>query len=331
MEEMDLHLVAEVIKDLEKKVLQGNDLSKEEAHFIATIPENEIFRLIASANNIRVYFRKNNVSLCSIINAKSGLCSEDCAYCAQSSRSKAKIEIYPLLNKATIVEKATKLYKSGAKRFSIVTSGRSLSQKNLLKVAEIILDIKKIGLIPCASLGILSEENLKFLKNAGLERYHHNLETSEAFFQKICTTHSYKDKLETIQAAFSAGLSVCSGGIFGMGETWNDRIEMAFTLRNLDVDSIPLNFLIPIKGTPLEKRKLLHPFEALKIISLYRFILPEKEIRVCGGRLQVLSEFNSLVFAAGADGMITGNYLTTPGKKPDDDFNLIRLYGLNLS
>jgi biotin synthase len=331
MEEMDLHQVPEAIKDLEKKVMQGNELSKEEANFIASIPDDKIFALIASANNLRNYFRKNNVSLCSIINAKSGLCSEDCAFCAQSSKSKAKIEIYPLLNKATIIEKASELYRSGAKRFSIVTSGRSLSPKNLSEIAGIIPDIKKIGLVPCASLGFLSEENLKSLKKAGLERYHHNIETSEAFFKKICTTHSYKDKLETIHAAFSAGLSVCSGGIFGMGETWADRIDMAFTLKYLNVDSIPLNFLIPIKGTPLGERKLLHPFEALKIISLYRFILPEKEIRVCGGRLQVLSEFNSLVFAAGADGIITGNYLTTPGKKPDEDLNLVHLYGLSLS
>ncbi len=328
---MDLRQAAEEIKTLERKVLQGNDLSREEANFIASIREDEIFSLIASANNIRIHFRKNNVNLCSIINAKSGLCSEDCAYCAQSSRSKAKIEIYPLLNKATILEKASELYKSGARRFSIVTSGRSLNSNDLLTIAEIIPDIKKIGLIPCASLGLLSEENLKFLEKSGLERYHHNLETSESFFEKICTTHTYREKLETIHAAVSAGLSICSGGIFGMGETWDDRIEMAFTLKNLDVNSIPLNFLIPIKGTPLGERKLLHPFEALKIISLYRFILPEKEIRVCGGRLQVLSEFNSLVFAAGADGMITGNYLTTPGRNPCEDLNLVRLYGLNLS
>lgn len=330
MVEMDLHLVAEVIKDLEKKVLKGNDLSKEEANFIASVPYNEIFSLIASANNIRNHFRKNNVSLCSIINAKSGACSEDCAYCAQSSRSKAKIKVYPLLKRDIIINKAKELYKSGAKRFSIVTSGRSISSAILLEIAEVITDIKKIGLIPCASLGLLSEENLKFLKKAGLERYHHNLETSETFFQRICTTHSYKDKIKTIQSAFSAGLSVCSGGIFGMGETWHDRIEMAFALKSLNVDSIPLNFLIPIKGTPLGERQLLHPFEALKIISLYRFILPKKEIRICGGRLQVLSDFNSLIFAAGADGMITGDYLTTPGRKPDEDINLVRLYGLNL-
>lgn len=331
MGEMDLHQVAAVIKHLEEKVLNGSALSREEANVIASIPDKDIFFLIASANNIRCYFRGNNVSLCSIINAKSGLCSEDCAYCAQSSKSKAKINVYPLLEKDAVIKRALELYKSGARRFSIVTSGRSVSKESLLEIAEIISEVKKIGLIPCASLGFLSKENLVLLKKSGLERYHHNLETSEAFFKRICTTHSYKDKLKTINAAFSAGLSVCSGGIFGMGESWQDRIDMAFTLKKLNIDSVPLNFLIPIKGTPLGDREIMQPLEALKIISLYRFILPEKEIRVCGGRLQVLSELHSLIFAAGADGMITGNYLTTPGRNPDDDINLVRLYGLNLS
>jgi biotin synthase len=171
---------------------------------------------------------------------------------------------------------------------------------------------------------------LLLLKKAGLDRYHHNLETSERFFPQICSTHTYAEKIRTIQAAKSAGLSICSGGLFGIGEMWEDRIDMAFALRELDVDSVPINFLIPIAGSALDGRSLLHPFEALKIVSLYRFILPKKEIRICGGRLQVLREFNSLVFAAGADGMITGNYLTTSGRSPEDDLKLIELFGLEV-
>jgi len=203
-------------------------------------------------------------------------------------------------------------------------------RKNLLDIAEVITAIKDLGIIPCASLGLLCEDELSVLKAAGLDRYHHNLETSVQYFPQICSTHGYADKIRTIHAAHSVGLSLCSGGIFGLGETWQDRVEMAFALRKLNVDSVPINFLIPIKGTALGKNKLLHPFEALKIVSLYRLILPRKEIRICGGRMQVLGEFNSMIFLAGADGMITGNYLTTFGRSPEDDLKLIKMYGLRI-
>jgi len=176
----------------------------------------------------------------------------------------------------------------------------------------------------------LSKEDLLQLKDAGLERYHNNLETSERFFPEICTTHSYHDKLETIREVKSSGLSLCSGGIFGLGETWEDRIDMAFALREIGPDSVPVNFLTPVKGTRLGLNKIPDPFDALKIISLYRFILPDKEIRVCGGRLQTLGELHSLIFPAGADGLLTGNYLTTLGRNFEDDLKLIDQYGLRL-
>jgi biotin synthase len=175
---------------------------------------------------------------------------------------------------------------------------------------------------------MLREKELSILKSAGLDRYHHNIETSEGFFPQVCSTHSYADKLKTINTLKSIGLSLCSGGIFGLGETWQDRIDMAFLLRELDVDSVPINFLIPIKGTALGHRQFLHPFEALKIISLFRYILPQKEIRICGGRMQILGEFNSMVFLAGADSLLIGNYLTTSGRNYEDDFRLIEAYGL---
>ena len=318
-----------MIRYLEEKVLNGNHISKKEAFAIAEIAGSELFELFSSANKIREHFRGNTVGLCSIINAKSGACSEDCSFCAQSFRSTAKIEVYPLLSKEKIIQKAIEAKNSGAIRFSIVTSGKRISENDLLKIKEMIAEIKDIGLIPCASLGILEEKELIMLKIAGLDRYHHNLETSEEFFSQICSTHSYADKLRTIEAVKSSGLSLCSGGIFGLGETWQDRINMAFYLRELDVDSVPINFLIPIKGTPLEDREPIHPFEALKIISLYRFILPKKEIRICGGRMQTLGEFNSMVFLAGADSLLIGNYLTTSGRNYEDDFRLIKTYGLN--
>jgi biotin synthase len=219
---------------------------------------------------------------------------------------------------------------SAIKRFSIVTSGRKVSRKNLTEIAEMISEISKLGILPCASLGLLNAEELLELKSAGLDRYHHNLETSKGFFPRICSTHAFADKIKTIEAAKSAGLSVCSGGIFGMGETWQDRIDMAFSLKELDIDSVPINFLIPVKGTALAHRKRLHPFDALKIVSLYRFILPRKEIRICGGRIQILGEFNSMLFFAGADGMISGNYLTTLGRNPEDDLRLIQTYGFSV-
>ena len=316
-----------MIKHLEKKILKGNHLSREEAFYIANISGTEIFELFVSANIIRNHFRGTNVDLCSIVNAKSGACPEDCSFCVQSSKSKAEIKVYPLIDKKIVIKQAKKAKNSGAKRFSIVTSGRKVSSRDLSAIADMISEIRESGLLPCASLGMLREKELAILKTAGLDRYHHNLETSERFFPQICRTHNFTDKLKTIEAVKSAGLSICSGGIFGMGETWQDRIDMAFLLKELNVDSIPINFLIPIKGTALGYREFLHPFEALKIISLYRFILPQKEIRICGGRMQVLGEFNSMVFFAGADSLLTGNYLTTSGRNYEDDLRLIKTYG----
>ncbi len=317
-----------MIKNIEEKVLNDEKISREDALYIAGIDGTELFDLFASANRIRNHFRGNTVGICSIINAKSGACSEDCSFCAQSSKSKAKIDVYPLLSKEKIIQKTREAKESGTERLSIVTSGKSITEIDLLMIADMIPEIRKIGLTPCVSLGMLEEKGLTTLKSAGLDRYHHNIETSERFFPPVCSTHSYADKLKTIEIVKSVGLSLCSGGIFGMGETWEDRIDMAFLLRKLDVDSVPINFLIPIRGTVLEHRDFLQPLEALKIISLFRYILPHKEIRVCGGRMQILGEFNSMVFLAGADSLMIGNYLTTSGRNYEADFRLIEAYGL---
>jgi biotin synthase len=320
----------EAIRQFENKVLGGAPISREDALSIAEIYGSDIFHLFASADRIRQHFRDNTVGLCSIINAKSGSCPEDCSFCAQSSKNKVRAKVFPLVKKQLVIQKAKDAAKSGIRRFSLVTSGRKVSKKELSEIAGLISAVREAGLIPCASLGLLNKKELSVLKEAGLDRYHHNLETSEAFFPRICSTHTFADKIETITAAKAAGLSLCSGGIFGMGETWQDRIDMALCLREIGVDSVPINFLIPIKGTALGNREYLHPLEALKIISLFRFILPGKEIRVCGGRTQVLAEFHSIIFLAGADGMITGDYLTTAGRKPEDDLRLIEMYGLRI-
>jgi biotin synthase len=319
-----------MLKNMEKKILDSGKISRDEAFFITSLAGQDILGLFSSANRIREHFRANTVDLCAIINAKSGACPEDCSYCAQSAKSSAEIKTFRLVEKKTILKKAQEAKEGGARRFCLVTSGKKASATDLEKIAEMVSAVRKLGLLPCATLGLLSGKDLLLLKDAGLERYHNNLETSERFFPEICTTHSYQDKLETIKAVKSSGLSLCSGGIFGLGETWEDRIDMALALREIGPDSVPINFLIPVKGTRLGLQKLLGPFDALKIISLYRFILPDKEIRVCGGRIQTLGEFNAFIFPAGADGLLTGNYLTTLGRNFEDDLELINQYGLKV-
>lgn len=319
-----------MLKSIEEKVLDGSKISREEAFFISSLSRKDIFDLLSSANRIREHFRGNTVDLCAIINAKSGACPEDCSYCAQSAKSSAEIKTFRLVEKETILQKAQEAKEGGARRFCIVTSGKRASATELKKIVDMVSAVRKLGLLPCATLGLLSGEDLLQLKDAGLERYHNNLETSERFFSEICTTHTYQDKLETIREVKSSGLSLCSGGIFGIGETWEDRVDMAFALSEIGPDSVPVNFLTPVKGTRLGVQKLLDPFDALKIISLYRFILPDKEIRVCGGRIQTLGEFNSFIFPAGADGLLTGNYLTTLGRNFEDDMKLINQYGLKM-
>ena len=317
-----------MIKAIERKVLSGKGISREEALFISAISGQDIFDLFFSANKIRAAFRGNKVDLCAIINAKSGACPEDCSYCAQSAKSSAEIAAFSLIDKNIVFQKAREAKDGGAKRFCLVTSGKKASAQDLEKIAEMVALIREMELLPCATLGLLNKDELIMLKDAGLERYHHNLETSEKFFAEICTTHTYQDKIKTIKQVKETGLSLCSGGIFGLGENWEDRIDMAFALKEINPDSVPINFLTPIKGTKLGIRDYLEPFDALKIISLYRFILPDKEIRVCGGRMQTLGEFNSFVFLSGADGLLIGNYLTTLGRKFEDDLKLIKQYGL---
>lgn len=317
-----------ILRKLEANVLAGKGIGREEARLVSSLSGPAVFDLFSTACRIRNYFRGDYVDLCAIINAKSGACQEDCSYCSQSSKSTSDITVFSLVRKDMVTEKAREAKEGGAKRFCIVTSGRRVSKKDLITIAGMISGVRSIGLLPCATLGLLARDELAFLKDSGLERFHHNLETSETFFPTICTTHTYRDKIITIENVKSVGLSLCSGGIFGLGERWEDRIEMAFALRKIDPDSVPINFLIPIKGTKLGSRSLLEPLEALKIVSLYRFILADKEIRVCGGRMQTLGEFHPFIFLAGADGLLTGNYLTTFGRGFEDDRRLIQEFGL---
>lgn len=318
------------IHSLTERILNGYSISSDEALKIASIEDKDLPYLFSEASRLRNHFKRSYVDLCAIINAKSGACPENCSFCAQSARHKTSVDVYPLVDKEVVLRKAEEARENGVRRFCVVISGKKAHKEDLRRIAEMIEGIREIGLLPCATLGLLERDELSFLRDHGLERYHHNLETSERFFPNICTTHTYREKLKTIEEARSLGLSVCSGGIFGMGEEWEDRIDMALELRRLGVDSVPINLLIPIKGTPMEGIDMLPPLEALKIVSLYRFILPDKEIRLCGGRAQVLGEFNSMIFFAGADAILTGDYLTTTGRTYSDDLRLIEAMGLTL-
>ncbi len=287
--------------------------------------------LSSISNSLREKYKDSLVFTCAIINAKSGACSEDCAFCAQSIHHKTNIKIYPLISTEEILKKAEQMKKSGATRFSIVTSGKKTNKRELERISETIYQIKeKVGISTCASLGILNEESARILKEGGLERYHHNLETSRSFFPNICTTHSYEEDINTLKIAKQVGLKVCSGGIIGLGEKWKHRIELAFTLKELNVDSIPINFLNPILGTRLQNMPLLSPYEALKAIAIFRIINPEKDITICGGRERVLEELQDKVFNVGANGIMIGNYLTTKGRSIKEDMEMIRRYGLRL-
>jgi biotin synthase len=292
----------------------------------------DLWDLFAAACRIREKFRGVVVDVCSIVNAKSGACSEDCAYCAQSVHHETGAPVYPLISLEEMSEAAESAKNNGAKRFCIVTSGRGIdTDEDLETIARGIKRVREIGLSPCATLGTLTQRQLSYLKDAGLHRYHHNIETSRDYFPRICTTHTFDERLEVLTQARSLGLSACSGGILGMGETMHDRIDMAFTLREIEVDSVPINFLMPIAGTPMEHVTPITPLEALHSIALFRLILPKKELRVCGGRGTVMGRLHPLIFAAGADGFMIGNYLTRSGLDPREDLKMISELGLRIA
>jgi biotin synthase len=321
-------MISQKMTNIGEAVLLGKDITVEDAKYLIDVP---LYELLFWANEIRTKFKKDKVDACAIINAKSGRCPEDCKFCAQSAHYSTTITSYPLVEEERILEGAHYAGKIKATRFGIVTSGRKLSEVEIDKICKAIKRLSRVSsIIPCASLGKLTIDYGDRLKEAGLKRYHHNLETSENFFPKVCTTHSYSERVSTIKIAKEAGFEICSGGIFGIGETWEDRLELAMKLRELDVNSIPLNFLNPVHGTPFDKHKLLPPLEALRIIAIFRFVHPKREIRICGGREVTLRQLQSWMFYAGADGIIIGNYLTTMGRAPEEDIELIKDLGLRL-
>ncbi len=308
-------------------------ISKEDAlEYFNIQNELELKKLYDKANQQRIKFFKNKAVACSIISARTGGCSENCAFCAQSKHSSANVEFFPIVTEEEIFKAAQVAEKNKACHFGIVTSGRSINEEKDLKI--ICNAIKKIcselTIKPCASLGLLSENAFRKLKDAGLTRYHHNLETAESYFENICGTRTYKDQINTVNRARKVGLSVCCGGIFGMGESLEQRVEFLATLRELDIDSIPLNFLNPIKGTKLEDMKDLSPTDCLKIIAIARLMMPERTIKVCGGRETNLGDYQKEIFAAGANGIMVGGYLITAGRSVEEDHNMINSAGLEI-
>lgn len=316
-----------MITTLQKKVINGGTLSREEAILLSSA---QLEPLCEAADQIRRHFCGNAFDMCSIINGKSGKCPEDCKYCAQSSHYSADTAVYPLLSTDEILREAKANAADGILRFSIVTSGKRLSDQEVEQVCDSFRKIRETcGISLCASMGLLSQKQFKMLKSAGVVRYHNNLETSRRFFPHICTTHTYEDKIQAIRDARESGLTVCSGGIIGLGETMEDRIDMALTLRDLQIRSVPINVLNPIPGTPLEHNAPLPEEEVCRTAAIFRFLLPDSILRMAGGR-GLMEDQGRRVFRSGANGAITQNMLTTGGIAVREDRQLAEELGFEI-
>ncbi len=294
---------------------------------------SEIYRLIFRANAVREEYCGNKISTCAIINAKSGNCGENCAFCPQSVFAQSKIEKYPLKSSDELVDAALKSENKHAHCFGIVTSGRKVSdpdeQSSICDAVRRINAQSKISV--CASLGTIDADFMTRLRDAGLKNYHHNLEASESFYPQICTTRTFADNVATLKLAKDNGLNVCSGCLFGIGENNTQRVELLQSLRELKIDSIPLNFLNPLPGTRLDgKTAPLTALECLKIIAVARLMLPKTQLRVCGGREKNMRDMQSWIFAAGANALMIGSYLTTGGRNVENDMQMIRDAGMEI-
>ena len=312
------------ITGLKRRVLSCEQLGKDDALALCSAP---LEPLCTAADELRQHFCANTFDLCTIVNGKCGRCSEDCKYCAQSIPYPTQIAEYPLLSTEELLRQAEYNARRGVLRYSIVTSGKRLGSAEVARVCESIRSIReRIGIAVCVSFGLLDEAAFRSLRDAGASRVHCNLETSRRYFPSVCTTHSYEEKIETLRAARHAGLSVCSGGILGLGETMEDRVDMALTLRGLGIRSVPVNFLNPIPGTPYAHNALLSDAEKRRIIAIYRFLLPDASIRLAGGR-GLLPDRGEACFRSGANAAISGDMLTTAGITIETDLALLAKLG----
>lgn len=317
------------IVQLCESVLEGRLLTREEAGELAETEAKNLPFLFAAADRVRRRYVGDKVDLCAIVNARSGRCTENCRYCAQSKYHDTAVRVYSFLPEDEILARAREAERGGAGRFAIVTSGKGMEgDREFPKILSAIRRIlAETGLRVCCSLGALTPESAGALKAAGVSRYHHNIETSRAHYGDICTSHTYDDRIRTIEIALAAGLEVCSGGILGMGESMQDRLDMAFALRALGVHSIPLNLLHPIPGTPLAGQKPLPPLEILKSFALFRLVAPRCGIRTAGGREVNLRDLQATALCSGISGMLVGGYLTTGGRQYADDWHMLQDLG----
>jgi biotin synthase len=313
---------------LKNKVLDGEAITREEADFLVEAPLEE---LKTAADEIRKFFCGNDFDLCTIVSARAGRCPENCKFCAQSAFYQTGANEYPLMSNDEIYKAAKYNADKGVPYFSIVTSGKKMSEEEIDEVCKVIKKIKsELPLSVCTSMGLLSEESFRKLKESGVTRIHNNLETSREYFGNICTTHSFDDKVKTIKTAKSVGLDICSGGIIGLGENFADRISLAFSLAELGIKSVPVNILSPIKGTPFENNEKLEKADIERTFAIFRFILPKSYIRLAGGRAN-LDDSGESCMRCGANASITGDLLTTSGTTIDKDYEILNRLGYNVS
>lgn len=313
------------IDQITQRILGGGEMGAEEGQWMIRLEDDYLSWLMAGADRIRKTFRGNEIEVCAISNVRSGNCSENCGFCAQSGHHKTNAPVYNYISEEQLLSQAQRARGWGASDFGVVSKGWGVrSQKERDQLSTYFTTLKEHSDIGrCASLGALDKDTAVMLKEMGMENYHHNLETAESFFDNICTTHTYQENIDTVRHAMEAGLRVCAGGILGMGESLDQRIELAMTLRDLGVESVPLNFLNPQPGTPFGHLPPLRPLEILKNIAVYRYMLPKAEIRIAGGR-QFLGDLQAMIFMAGASGVMIGDYLTTKGRQVEDDLRMLR-------
>ncbi len=316
---------------LADRVLAGSPLTESEALSVLECDDDEMLDLLAGVYRVRRHYFGKTVQLFFLMNAKSGLCPEDCGYCSQSKNSKAEIPKYNLLDEKRLLDGAQEAFERGSKTYCIVISARSPSEKEIAAATEIVPKIKaQYDLKICACLGLLRPAQAAALKRCGVDRVNHNINTSENYYSQICSTHTYQDRIDTLEAVRRAGLEICSGGIIGMGEQPSDVVQMAFALRDVGAESIPVNFFNPIDGTALADTWLLTPRYCLKVLAMFRLVNPDREIRVAGGRELHLGSLQPLALYA-ANSIFVGNYLTTKGQLPESDRQMIEEMGFEVT
>ncbi len=326
-------MIAEQIRRLAETVLDGIPLARPQADWIAQhVGERDLPVLLEGASRIRDKFVGEHVHTCSIVAGKVGRCDQDCAFCSQSAHFSTHVRGETVLSGEQVYRASREAAANGASCFCVVNSGLGPTDEELEHWAPVFEQIREPGDIGLgASLGVLTPAQVRRLAELGVRRYNHNLQTSRRFFPNIISTHGYDERLKTLRLLKQAGIELCSGALLGMGETWSDRLDLAFELRDLAPEVVPINFLMPIRGTPLAQVPPLGPTECLKIIAVFRHVLPDAQIELAGGRNTQLGALQDRIFAAGASGFLTGNYLTTCGRSPEEDKRMVRELGLQIA